>query len=204
MDGLRARGDWLGASCVAAYRRAGFLFAAALDGPVLELSGIGGKVEQGESFGAAARREFLEETGVAVDLVPVGTGRLLGSPAEPVPVPHGAAALIATRPELHPLAGTLWIAVFLARVAAAPRPVERVPYFAVIQPDEPEIRADTVSIVDGDSLSPVPAIFPEVTAVQTKDTARWVLAEPGLLAEWWALLDTRTRRSAPTGGAAQP
>lgn len=62
-DRLRARGEWLGASCVPRWGTEGFLFAARVDGDALVLSGVGGKVEPGETFKAAMVREFEEETG---------------------------------------------------------------------------------------------------------------------------------------------
>jgi 8-oxo-dGTP pyrophosphatase MutT (NUDIX family) len=84
---LRSRADWLGASCVARYRDEEFLFAAAVRDTVLELSGIGGKVESGESFRDAALREFEEETGTRPDVL-VGVERPRTSPSRPVMCPY--------------------------------------------------------------------------------------------------------------------
>jgi len=47
---LRAVGDWLGASCVPRWRNIGFVFAGRVEKTRLILSGIGGKVEPGETF----------------------------------------------------------------------------------------------------------------------------------------------------------
>jgi NUDIX domain-containing protein len=83
-------GDWLGASCVARYRDEGFVFAGAVRDDVLELSGIGGKVEPGERFRDAALREFEEETGTRPEvLVGVERPRHLGVEDREVPVPEG-------------------------------------------------------------------------------------------------------------------
>jgi 8-oxo-dGTP pyrophosphatase MutT (NUDIX family) len=76
-DRLRADGDWLGASCVARWRDYGFLFAGRVEGARLVLSGIGGKVEPGETFQAAMRREFREETGCVLGPVLTPSSRRL-------------------------------------------------------------------------------------------------------------------------------
>src|SRR6266508_937396 len=131
---LRADGDWLGASCVARWRDTGFLFAARVERTRLVLSGIGGKVEPGETFRTAMRRELREETGCELGPLLPPPPRHLTAEARRHPVPEGAAALIAERPREHPTGGILWIAVFLARLTQVPRPVEKVELFAVIPP----------------------------------------------------------------------
>jgi 8-oxo-dGTP pyrophosphatase MutT (NUDIX family) len=179
---LRAAGDWLAASCVARWRDAGFLFAARPDGPRLVLSGIGGKVEPGETFRAAMLREYWEETGTAVGRVVTPPPRHLDERtgderAGDEPVPESAAALLCQRPAWHPTGGTLWIAIYLAVAAEAPRPVEKVPLFAVVPPDGD--LAGLGLLVDG-ALVPATA-----STVATEYTARAVLNRPGLLREWW-------------------
>jgi 8-oxo-dGTP pyrophosphatase MutT (NUDIX family) len=185
-DRLRAAGDWLGASCVARWRDAGFLFAARVDGARLVLSGIGGKVEPGETFRAAMLREYREETGTAPGRLVEPPPRHLDEGASRQPVPESAAALISERPPGHPTGGTLWIAVFLAVAARAPRPVEKVRAFAVVPP--PLDRGGGLDVarlgllVDG-ALVPAPS---RVSTVEAEHTARAVLGHPGLLLEWWA------------------
>jgi 8-oxo-dGTP pyrophosphatase MutT (NUDIX family) len=183
-DRLRSAGDWLGASCVARWRDAGFLFAARIDGPRLVLSGIGGKVEPGETFRAAMLREYGEETGTGPGRLVEPPPRHLDEPARREPVPESAAALLSERPAAHPTGGTLWIAVFLAVAADAPRPVEKVPLFAVVPPSAGRGLdvARLVLLVDG---APSPAPSP-VSTVEAEHTARAVLGHPGLLREWWA------------------
>jgi 8-oxo-dGTP pyrophosphatase MutT (NUDIX family) len=181
---LRAAGDWLGASCVARWRDAGFLFAARVDGARLVLSGIGGKVEAEETFRAAMLREYREETGTAPGRIVVPAPRHLDARARREPVPASAAALMCERPAEHPTGGTLWIAVFLAVAGDAPRPVEKVPAFAVVPPsvDHVDDITQLALLVDG---APVPASSRAAT-VAVEHTARAVLGHPGLLRQWWA------------------
>lgn len=203
---LRERGDWLGASCVARYRDEGFLFAAAIRGDVLELSGIGGKVEVGETFREAVLREFEEETAVRPDrLVPVHPPRHLSPEAQEVPVPEGAAALIARRPAAHPSQGLLWIAVFLGVLSRAPQPVEKVTHFAVLAPGAfqgpaqggaPDLGA--LALLEDGVPRPAAEVLPaQVRSVTAVDTAEAVLRVPDLLADWW-------RQSAPGSAASSP
>jgi 8-oxo-dGTP pyrophosphatase MutT (NUDIX family) len=183
---LRAAGDWLGASCVARWRDAGFLFAARMDGARLVLSGIGGKVEPGETFRAAMLREYHEETGTRPGRLIEPPPRHLDERARHQPVPASAAALISERPAEHPTGGTLWIAVFLAVAARAPRPVEKVRAFAVVPPSPDDVDGIDVGrlalLVDG-ALVPAPS---RISVVEVEHTARAVLGHPGLLREWWA------------------
>jgi 8-oxo-dGTP pyrophosphatase MutT (NUDIX family) len=199
---LRARGDWLGASCVAGYHDHGFVLAAAVAERELILSGIGGKVEPGETFRAAALREFEEETGrVPETLVPAETWHLTAT-ARGLPVPSGAAGLIATRPEQHPAGGWLWIAVFLGRLSRPPLPVEKIRHFVVLAPDAfPPRRADgdavldcgRLRVFDGDGVRDLHDVLPGVREVRAIDTARAVLADPYALTAWWQLLQDQPR-----------
>jgi len=184
-DQLRARGDWLGASCIPLYRDAGFVFAAHVDHGAVEISGIGGKVDPGETFAGAAAREFQEETGIRVELVPISHGRRLGLPAEAFPIPTGAAALIALRPDAHPNGGRLWISVFLGRLAVPPRPVEKVRYFAIVRADARAVDLDTLWMLDGDAVRPAHAVLPVPDRpLRLRNTAAAVLATPELLVQW--------------------
>jgi 8-oxo-dGTP pyrophosphatase MutT (NUDIX family) len=192
-DRLRAAGDWLGASCVARWRDAGFVFAGEVRDDALLLSGVGGKVEPGETFGQAMRREFAEETGCAIGAtVRPPRVRHLTALAEAEDVPDGAAALVAERPVAHPTGGTLWIAVFVGLLAAAPRPVEKVAHFVVVPPSSgwpalAELRVDQLGLVVGDAVEPATAVLPaSVRRVRAEHTGAAVLATRGLLAEWWA------------------
>lgn len=195
---LRSRGDWLGASCVARYRDEGFLFAAAVRDTVLELSGIGGKVEPGERFRDAALREFEEETGTRPDvLVGVERPRHLTIEARDVPVPEGAAALVAESADTHPVATRLWIAVFLGLLWEVPRPVEKIRHFVVVPPPAfatvppagvPGLAA--VGVLRDGVACPATEVLPaRVQAVTAVHTARVVLGSVGLLAGWWRVLD---------------
>lgn len=188
---LRAAGDWLGASCVPRWRDTGFLFAGRVEGSRLILSGIGGKVEPGETFRAAMLREFREETGRDAGPLVAPPPRHLTPAAADHPVPEGAAALVAERPRQHPTGGTLWIAVFLARLSEAPRPVEKVQIFAVVPPSSgwpapAGLRLGELYAVLGADVRPLTDLLPAtVVDAGAEHTAAAVLATPGLLQEWW-------------------
>jgi 8-oxo-dGTP pyrophosphatase MutT (NUDIX family) len=188
---LRERGDWLGASCVCRYRDLGFMLAGQVRRHALVLSGIGGKVEPGETFRAAALREFAEETGEQAAIGEVPRPRHLTAAAAEIPVPAGAGALLAEEVPDGAASRRLWIAVFTGRVTAAPRPVEKVRLFAVVPPAA--VRADgglpgldDLVLLTGAAARPARDAVPAgTTDVEAVLTARAVLTNPGLLAEWW-------------------
>jgi len=188
---LHAAGDWLGASCVARWRDSGFVFAGRVEEARLILSGIGGKVEPGETFRAAMLREFSEETGCELGPVIAPLPRHLTAEARRIPIPEGAAALIAERPREHPTDGTLWIAVFLALLTQAPRPVEKVKIFVIVPPPSgfcapAELRVNGLYVLVGTESLPATQLLPAtVVEVAAEHTALAVLSSPGLLREWW-------------------
>ena len=186
---LRNRGDWLGASCLCRYDDAGFVLAAELANGTLTLSGIGGKVEPGETFRAAAEREVREETGTSPELVALD-GRQLGAEATEIPVPPGAGALIAQRMRDGNADRLLWIAVFAGALRERPRPVEKVSYFVVVPPeafpvgDRPSNLA-ALGLLSDSGVRPLSEWLPSGTRVTAVLTARAVLTTPGLLDAWW-------------------
>jgi 8-oxo-dGTP pyrophosphatase MutT (NUDIX family) len=195
---LRDRGDWLGASCVPRWGEAGFLFAGRVGRDVLTLSGIGGKVEPGESFEAAMLREFTEETGCRLGApCRVDSPRHLTELARAEPVPDDAAALIAEHADAHPADGILWIAVFLAVLNEQPRPVEKIKTFVVLPRgalsralDRLEM-ADLAVAADGAAVPARQVLPPGVTRLSAEHTAAAVLRTPGLLEQWWAATSGR-------------
>jgi 8-oxo-dGTP pyrophosphatase MutT (NUDIX family) len=193
-DRLRLRGDWLGASCVPRWGESGFLFAGRVEREVIVLSGIGGKVEPGESFMAAMLREFEEETGCRLEeTCRVNSPRQLTEQARAEPVPDGAAALIARHPAAHPAGGLLWIAVFLAVLHEQPRPVEKIDLFPIVPPESlgrpfDQFTVDDLHMAAGDATVPARTVLgPGVTGLSAVDTAEAVLGTPGLLSGWWRL-----------------
>jgi hypothetical protein len=114
-----------------------------------------------------------------------------------MPVPDGAAALVAESAETHPVATRLWIAVFLGLLCDVPRPVEKVRHFVVVPPPAfatvppggvPELAA--VGVLRDGIAYPVMEVLPaKVQAVTAVHTARAVLGSVGLLAGWWRVLD---------------
>lgn len=185
-NSLRAAGDWLGTSMVVRWRDEGFLFAGKVKSDCLQLSGIGGKVEPGESFEQAVRREVQEETGTNVRRLWYQQHcQPLGETSADQGCPVGAAACYSARPSAHPTGGRLWIAIFLGELADLPRPVEKVTNFVLVPPAG-FARAgldDLLLLEDG---RPVPVLADTVRRVELVDTAKAVFGEPGLLERWWS------------------
>lgn len=136
-ESLRASGAWLGASWLVRLRDEGFVLALKPRPHATEISAIGGKVESGESFLAAALREYEEETGCDPPrVVALPAPELFGVEAVPVPGVDGACALVRKRVRVpRGDEGVLWIAVFLGITARDPRPVEKIPAFLVVPPE---------------------------------------------------------------------
>jgi 8-oxo-dGTP pyrophosphatase MutT (NUDIX family) len=182
-DRLRARGDWLGASCVPLLDGRRFVLAARIEGDAVQISGIGGKVEPGETFRDAAEREFREETGAEVRIVALRRRDHLGLPTHDVPVPDGAAALVTLRPPLHPTGGCLHIAIFAGWLDVAPSPVEKVTHFCLVRPDWSGRDVNGIDVLDGFGVRSGYDAFAGRT-LRLVDTAQAVVGA-GLLSPWW-------------------
>jgi len=139
----------------------------------------------------AMLREFREETGCEPSQVVTPPPRHLTAEANRHPVPELAAALLSERPQEHPTGGILWIAVFLALLTQAPRPVEKVEIFVTLPPasgwrSQMDLQLDELCAVVGSEALPVRQLLPAtVVEVTAEHTAMAVLSCRGLLHEWW-------------------
>ena len=186
---LRERGDWLGASCVPQFRDRGLLFAGRISDGALVLTGIGGKVEPGETFREAVLREFAEEAGVVPRLLKPPMARSVGDGASEMSVPEGAALLCSLRASSAD-SRRLWIAVFMGTLEAAPRPIEKVRFFVVVPPRSAGEPWDArgpggLEMVANDEIVPATEVLPDgITALRAELSAHAVLSTPGLFDEW--------------------
>lgn len=187
-ESIRERGDWLGASSVVAFRDLGFLLAARISGTAAEISGIGGKVEEGETFLEAIRREYREETGTPFPGPVPAPPVLLSQQADTLPIPTSAVGWIRSFPRLHPHAGSLWIAVFLGKTDKPPQPVEKIKTFVAIHPQTLLSHGwlNALQMVDENGESqPLGAVHPEVTNLTFTDTAAVLRCRADTLQDWW-------------------
>jgi 8-oxo-dGTP pyrophosphatase MutT (NUDIX family) len=180
-DRLRTQGAWLGASCVPLFNGSHFVFAARIVGETVEISGVGGKVEPGETFRAAAEREFGEEAGRAVRIAPWTDGVRLGL-HQPGPVPDGVAAFVTRRPPDHPDGGRLHIAVFAGWLDELPQPIEKITHFCLVRPEWSGLDLDEVDVVDELGRRPAEEAFLG-RAVRLVDTAA-AIVRASLLPGW--------------------
>jgi 8-oxo-dGTP pyrophosphatase MutT (NUDIX family) len=91
----------------------------------LELTGIGGKVEPGESFEECAVRECIEETGVSSEIVLSAKAWVMteGMTPEAGLSADGSLITVHKRTPGYPL--DLEIRVFAARLGTPPKPIEK-------------------------------------------------------------------------------
>lgn len=118
------------------------------DRPILELTGIGGRLEQeDESYAAGVRREAQEEIGCDVVLVPCARTLVVSSQHQMEWVelqgPEQPAALVLRRHRTPPHqpwhAGNAdlgYLVVYLATLAGSPRPVLELPWLAWLKPEQ--------------------------------------------------------------------
>lgn len=193
-DRLRRSGNWLGSSWLPRVRREGYAFAAHVEGGLLILSGIGGRVEPGESFLTAALREYVEETGTeAPELIPHDQPLQI-DPVDGPPNPpeyneaaEGAVLLIRKQPDgCIDQAHSLWIACFEGYVCRDPLPVEKVPAFLILSPQEFAHVAGSArrSSSQGRVIGRIALDWP--APVEFRNTAAAVAVRPRMLSDLWS------------------
>ena len=196
---LRDNGHGVAASCLATFGDEGFVLAARIDGPALVVSGVGGKVEDGETFRQAVLREFREETGATVRLREARSTETLGERCVDVTVAGSPAAVVLSRPPGHPSGGVLAIAVFLGELDHPPQALEKVEYFPLLTPASwrqtpGELPLRSLRLLRGGVPVDARDVLPlQVDRVEAVDTARAVLERPDLLEQWWSWARRRLR-----------
>lgn len=185
IDRLRAEELWFGASWLPRLPARGFVFGARPVGEEVVVSGIGGKVEANESFLAAAQREYEEETGTPPPRLYAAPAPLsLGQPVRRGEDTEGAVALIRKRPDgWGDTVPDLCIAVFFGDVSSEPRPVEKLPAFVVVTPDQLRALA-RAEPVRADVVGELPDRWS--TRVRLQDTPAALAARPELVDALWA------------------
>lgn len=132
--------------------RAGFLLGGrplrlTVDGPVVELTGIGGGLLPADSsLTAAARREAAEEIGCDVRLLPSASTVVVRGPGQPETVTVSGSEMPAAivfrgyrtpphAPWHHAHRGDTCLVVFLAELLGCPRPSSELPLLAWLDAD---------------------------------------------------------------------
>jgi 8-oxo-dGTP pyrophosphatase MutT (NUDIX family) len=116
--------------------------------PVLEITGIGGKIEQSDSsMSEGALREAMEEIGVDVRLLACSRTLLVEGPGKqhwlelrgderPAVIITGYDRRYPHKSWLSPDPKTGWVVNFLAELITAPRPSQEIPYIIMLTPQQ--------------------------------------------------------------------